>query len=72
MSNKYFWWCREAKAAAEAEDEDLKAVVLDEVKKVDAKMDQLRVADAMTEIFDIFRRCNKYIDETTPWTLCKG
>ena len=52
-------------------DEDLKKVVLEEVKKADAKMEQLRVADAMTEIFNIFRRCNKYIDETTPWTLAK-
>jgi len=65
MSNKYFG------GVAEAVDEDLKAVVLEEVKKVDAKMAQLRVADAITEIFGIFRRCNKYIDETTPWTLAK-
>ena len=71
MSNKYFGGVVENKGAAEAVDEDLKAVVLDEVKKVDAKMAQLRVADAMTEIFGIFRRCNKYIDETTPWTLAK-
>ena len=71
MSNKYFGGVVENKGVAEAVDEDLKAVVLDEVKKVDAKMAQLRVADAMTEIFGIFRRCNKYIDETTPWTLAK-
>ena len=71
MSNKYFGGVVENKGAAEAVDEDLKAVVLDEVKKVDAKMAQLRVADAITEIFGIFRRCNKYIDETTPWTLAK-
>ena len=71
MSNKYFGGVVENKGASEAVDEDLKAVVLDEVKKVDAKMTQLRVADAMTEIFGIFRRCNKYIDETTPWTLAK-
>lgn len=71
MSNKYFDGVVADKGAAEAVDEDLKSVVLDEVKKADAKMDQLRVADAMTEIFNIFRRCNKYIDETTPWTLAK-
>ena len=71
MSNKYFGGVVENKGASESVDEDLKAVVLDEVKKVDAKMTQLRVADAMTEIFGIFRRCNKYIDETTPWTLAK-
>ncbi len=71
MSNKYFGGVVENKGVAEAVDEDLKAVVLEEVKKVDAKMAQLRVADAMTEIFGIFRRCNKYIDETTPWTLAK-
>ena len=71
MSNKYFGCVVENKGVAEAVDEDLKAVVLEEVKKVDAKMAQLRVADAITEIFGIFRRCNKYIDETTPWTLAK-
>ena len=66
MSNKYFGGVVENKGVAEAVDEDL-----EEVKKVDAKMAQLRVADAITEIFGIFRRCNKYIDETTPWTLAK-
>ncbi len=71
MSTKYFGGVVENKGVAEAVDEDLKAVVLEEVKKVDAKMAQLRVADAITEIFGIFRRCNKYIDETTPWTLAK-
>ena len=71
MSNKYLGGVVENKGVAEAVDEDLKAVVLEEVKKVDAKMAQLRVADAITEIFGIFRRCNKYIDETTPWTLAK-
>ena len=71
MSNKYFGGVVENKGVAEAVDEDLKAVVLEEVKKVDAKMAQLRVADAITEIFGNFRRCNKYIDETTPWTLAK-
>ena len=71
MTNKYFGGVVENRGAAEPVDEDLKALVLDEVKKVDAKMEQLHVADAISEIFNIFRRCNKYIDETTPWTLAK-
>ncbi|WP_024736559.1 methionine--tRNA ligase [Enterocloster asparagiformis] len=71
MSNKYFGGVVADKGAAEAVDEDLKATVLEAVKKVEAKMEQLRVADAITEIFNIFRRSNKYIDETTPWTLAK-
>ena len=71
MSNKYFDGTVRNGVAAEAVDEDLKAVVLDAVKKTVAKMDQLRVADAITEIFGIFRRCNKYIDETMPWALAK-
>ena len=52
-------------------DDDLKQVVLDTPKKVNEKMDQLRVADAITEIFNLFKRCNKYIDETMPWALAK-
>lgn len=71
MSNKYFEGIVNDGKAAEAIDEDLKAVVLEEVKKVQEKMEKLRVADAMTSIFNIFRRSNKYIDETTPWTLAK-
>ncbi|MCB7318193.1 methionine--tRNA ligase [Lacrimispora sp. 210928-DFI.3.58] len=71
MSNKYFGGVVADKGVLEPVDEDLKAVVLDEVKKVDGKMEQLRVADAISEIFGIFRRSNKYIDETTPWTLAK-
>ncbi|MGN0371209.1 MAG: methionine--tRNA ligase [Enterocloster sp.] len=71
MTNKYFGGLVADKGANEPVDEDLKAVVLEEVKKADAKMDQLRVADAITEIFGIFRRCNKYIDETMPWSLAK-
>lgn len=71
MSNKYFDGTVRNGGAAEAVDEDLKAVALDAVKKTVAKMDQLRVADAITEIFGIFRRCNKYIDETMPWALAK-
>ena len=70
-SNKYFGGVVADKGAAEAVDEDLKATVLEAVKKVEAKMEQLRVADAITEIFNIFRRSNKYIDETTPWALAK-
>lgn len=71
MSNKYFGGTVRNGGAAEEVDEDLMAVVLDAVKKTVAKMDQLRVADAITEIFGIFRRCNKYIDETMPWALAK-
>ncbi len=71
MSNKYFGGVVNNAGAEEDVDADLKAVVLEAVKKVDEKMDQLRVADAMTETFNIFRRCNKYIDETMPWALAK-
>ena len=71
MTNKYSGGVVRDAGAAEAVDEDLKATVLEAVKKADAKMDQLRVADAITEIFGIFRRSNKYIDETAPWTLAK-
>ncbi len=63
-------WSR-TRASAEEVDADLKAVVLEAVKKAEEKMDELRVADAITEIFGIFRRCNKYIDETMPWALAK-
>ncbi len=71
MSNKYFDGVVKNTGVIENVDTDLKAVVLDEAKKVNDKMDQLRVADAITEIFNIFRRCNKYIDETMPWALAK-
>ena len=71
MSNKYFGGVVADKGAAEAVDEDLKATVLAAYDKVEAKMDGLRVADALTEIFAIFKRCNKYIDETEPWVLAK-
>ena len=71
MSNKYFGGVVEDKGVAEAVDEDLKAVVTGTVAKVEAKMADLRVADAITEIFGLFKRCNKYIDETTPWVLAK-
>ena len=71
MSNKYFGGVVENKNVCEDVDDDLKAAVLEAVKKADEKMEKLRVADAITEIFNIFRRSNKYIDETTPWTLAK-
>ena len=71
MTNKYFGGIVADKGVCGPEDEDLKAVVLEAVKKADAKMEQLRVADAITEIFNIFRRSNKYIDETAPWVLAK-
>ena len=71
MSNKYFGGeVRNCGVLAEV-DEDLKNVVLASVKKAEGKMNELRVADAITEIFNIFRRCNKYIDETMPWALAK-
>lgn len=71
MSNKYFDGIVTDTKICEEVDEDLKVTVLDAVKKVNEKMDKLRVADAITEIFGIFRRSNKYIDETMPWTLAK-
>ena len=71
MSNKYFGGVVSNSGVSEGVDEDLKAVVTSAVKKVDAKMEGLRVADAITEVFNLFKRCNKYIDETTPWILAK-
>ena len=76
MSNKYFGGVVENKGesddpAQKAIDTDLKAVVTDTYKRVAGKMDDLRVADAITEIFVLFKRCNKYIDETEPWVLAK-
>ncbi|MGN0341968.1 MAG: methionine--tRNA ligase [Roseburia sp.] len=71
MSNKYFDGVVKNTGATEPVDEDLKAVVCGARDKVAAKMDGLRVADAITEVFNIFRRCNKYIDETEPWVLAK-
>ena len=71
MSNKYFGGEVRNGGASDAVDEDLKNVVLASVKKAESKMNELRVADAITEIFNIFRRCNKYIDETMPWALAK-
>lgn len=71
MSNKYFGGVVTDKGAAEAVDEDLKAVVTGTYDKVAAKMEGWRVADAITDIFTLFKRCNKYIDETEPWVLAK-
>ena len=71
MSNKYYGGVVTKTGAAEEVDDDLKAVVTATKAKVAAKMEELRVADAMTEIFGLFKRCNKYIDETMPWALAK-
>ncbi|MBR2605482.1 MAG: methionine--tRNA ligase [Clostridia bacterium] len=71
MSNKYFGGVVERTGVREAVDEELKETARSAVTKVTARMDELRVADAITEIFNLFKRCNKYIDETAPWTLAK-
>ena len=76
MTNKYFGGVVTDKGVADTEEEkavdaDLKAVTENMPKKADAKMEDLRVADAITEIFNLFKRCNKYIDETMPWALAK-
>ena len=71
MSNKYFDGVVKSTGVAEEVDADLKAVVTSARDKVAEKMKNLRVADAITEVFNLFRRCNKYIDETAPWVLAK-
>ena len=71
MSNKYFDGVVASTGVTEEVDADLKAVVTSANAKINAKMANLRVADAITEVFAVFRRCNKYIDETTPWVLAK-
>ena len=71
MTNKYFGGTVTDKGVAEEVDADLKAVTENTPKAVEAKMNELRVADAITEIFNLFKRCNKYIDETMPWALAK-
>ncbi len=71
MTNKYFDGVVADKGAADTMDEDLKAVAKGTIVRVVEKMDKLRVADALTEIFNLFKRCNKYIDETMPWALAK-
>mgnify|MGYP006069685833 FL=1 len=71
MTNKYFGGTVTDKGVAEEVDADLKAVIENTPKAVEEKMDGLRVADAITEIFNLFKRCNKCIDETMPWALAK-
>ncbi|WP_268876704.1 methionine--tRNA ligase [Konateibacter massiliensis] len=71
MSNKYFDGTVNNSGVTEPVDEELKALALETSKKVQAKMEKLRVADAISEIFTLFKRCNKYIDETIPWALAK-
>ena len=71
MSNKYFGGIVKSTGVADEIDADLKAVVTGAKDKVAEKMDKLRVADAISEVFAVFRRCNKYIDETMPWALAK-
>ncbi len=71
MTNKYFDGVVENKNVTEDVDADLKKVATSTYDKVHDKMDELRVADAITEIFNLFKRCNKYIDETEPWVLAK-
>ncbi|MEG0590653.1 MAG: methionine--tRNA ligase [Lachnospiraceae bacterium] len=71
MTNKYFGGTVTDKKVIEEVDEDLEAVAQNALEKIDVKMNDLRVADAITEIFHIFKRCNKYIDETMPWALAK-
>ena len=71
MSNKYFDGVVCDKGVSEPVDDELKEVVTSTVSRVEAKMQNLRVADAITEVFALFKRCNKYIDETMPWVLAK-
>ncbi len=71
MSNKYFDGVVCDKGVSEPVDDELKEIVTSTVSRVEAKMENLRVADAITEVFALFKRCNKYIDETMPWVLAK-
>ena len=71
MSNKYFDGVVRDKGVSEPVDDELKEIVTSTVSRVEAKMEHLRVADAITEVFTLFKRCNKYIDETMPWVLAK-
>ena len=71
MSNKYFGGLMEKTGAEEPVDGELKSTILTQCQKVTEKMDKLRVADALTELFNLFKRCNKYVDETAPWALAK-
>ena len=71
MSNKYFDGFVSSTGVTEAVDEDLKSVVTSAAEKVKEKIDSMHMSDALTEVFNVFRRCNKYIDETEPWVLAK-
>ena len=71
MQNKYFAGLVQNPGVNEPVDEDLKSVVMNTVKQIDEKMDELRVADSLNLILDLFKRCNKYVDETMPWALAK-
>ena len=71
MQNKYFAGLVQNPGVNEPVDEDLKSVVMNTVKQIDEKMDELRVADSLDLILDLFKRCNKYVDETMPWALAK-
>ena len=71
MTNKYFGGVVESTGVSEPVDDDLKNVVINAKAKVDSKMDEYRANDAISEVFALFRRCNKYIDETEPWVLAK-
>lgn len=72
MSNKYFGGVVASTGVTQPVDDDLKSIAASACGKVSEKMEKLRVADAITEVFNLFRRCNKYIDETTPWVLAKN
>ena len=71
MSNKYFDGFVSSTGVTGEFDDDLKAVCTNAAEKVRKKMDEMHMADALTEVFNVFRRCNKYIDETEPWVLAK-
>ena len=71
MVNKYFGGTLKSTGVSEEVDEDLKAVVLNTIEKTQKDMETLHVADTITDIFNVFKRCNKYIDETMPWVLAK-
>ena len=71
MQNKYFGGVVANPNVSEPVDDELKTMATGTVKKVIEKMDELRVADAIQDILELFSRCNKYIDETTPWALAK-
>lgn len=71
MINKYFDGEVENTNITEDIDDDLKSTISNSIAIINSKMDEFKIADALDELFNIFRRCNKYIDETTPWILAK-